>query len=150
MRKSPFLNALTSKGTTLTLSMGRSSRPFECRRGSLLKKCLVALDVFQVGIQRGEVLGECNGDVVEDSTRTNNPCLGSASATGAWSFGKLVTDMANTPVTGVSPEDFVRRWLNSWLIKTTVNGEPLPARAALFAKVIKPWVLKSGASGPWR
>ncbi len=84
--------------------------------------------------------------VVEDSTRANNPCLATPSATGAWSFGKLVTDMANTGVTGVSPEDFVRQWLSTWLSTITVNGDSLPARTNLFDSVIKPWVIKSGGS----
>jgi len=83
--------------------------------------------------------------VVEDFTRANNPCSASPSATGAWSFGKLMTDMANPTVTGVSAEDFVRHWLDTWLHLQTVNGDPVPARTRLFALVIQPWVVRSGS-----
>ena len=83
--------------------------------------------------------------VVEDPARTNNPCSATASATGAWSFGKLMTDMANTPVTGVTAEDFVKRWLVFWMASFSVNSDPVDERASLFDRVIRPWVVKSGS-----
>lgn len=85
--------------------------------------------------------------VVEDPARTGNPCIAaSASGTKAWTFGKLMSDMANTPVTGVSVEDFTRAWLSSWLGETAVNGETIPARTELFNDVIRPWVIRSGGA----
>ncbi len=86
-----------------------------------------------------------NVGVVEDPTRTSQPCT-RPDAAGAWTFGKLMTDMANTPSTGVSAEDFVKNWLKSWLSATTVNGDGLPARTQLFNRVIQPWVVASGSA----
>jgi len=86
-----------------------------------------------------------NVGVVEDPTRTSQPCT-RPDATGAWTFGKLMTDMANTASTGVSGEEFVKNWLKSWLAPTVVNGDPLPARTNLFNLVIRPWVIASGSA----
>jgi len=83
--------------------------------------------------------------VVEDSTRANHPCSPGASADGPWSFGKLMENMANEAATGVSAEDFVKRWLTTWQVAAAVNGDPVPARS-IFDFVISPWVVKSGAS----
>jgi hypothetical protein len=83
--------------------------------------------------------------VVEDPTRTNRPCDTAPLAGGAWSFGRLMADMANTPATGVSAEDFVKSWLGTWLGDVTVNSEIVAARQSLFNQVISPWVARSGS-----
>ena len=82
--------------------------------------------------------------VVEDFTRASQPCT-NPSATRAWSFGKLMTDMANPSATTVSGEDFVKNWLDTWLHDQTVNGDPIQARQRLFNLVIQPWVIASGS-----
>ena len=48
--------------------------------------------------------------VVNDPVRTFDPCTGKGTPMGAWSFGKLMSDIANQPVSGISPSDFARRW----------------------------------------
>jgi len=83
--------------------------------------------------------------VVEDFTRASQPCT-NPSATRAWTFGKLMTDMANPGVTGVSGEDFVKNWLDTWLHDQTVNGDVVSARKRLFTLVIQPWVIASGSA----
>jgi hypothetical protein len=83
--------------------------------------------------------------VVEDPSRTSNPCAPGASATKAWTFGKLMTDMANTAASGVTAETFVKNWLSSWLVDTTINSDTVAARSAMFTQVIQPWVVKSGS-----
>src|SRR5215207_1394536 len=45
-------------------------------------------------------------EVVEDATRTTN--------LGAWTFGHLMTQMANQSATGIDPSTFVLRWLEHW------------------------------------
>lgn len=69
--------------------------------------------------------------VVTDPKRTFNPCdpnpATQGTAGGAWTFGKLMTDMNNgTP--GISPADFVLHWLTTWKTNQTVNSDVITAR----------------------
>ncbi len=79
---------------------------------------------------------------VEDPSRTFNPCTGVGTAMGAWTFGKLMTDMANGTIPA---EDFVKNWLETWMAPpvTTVNGDPIPARPNILNQVIRPWILRT-------
>jgi hypothetical protein len=52
--------------------------------------------------------------VVEDCERT--ACLGQ------WTFGALMTNLANEKATGIKPAEFVRRWLAHWEADQTING----------------------------
>lgn len=61
-------------------------------------------------------------NVVDDPNRTFNPCTGIGTPMGKWTFGYLMTQMANTPATGVDPSDFVLNWLQTWETPQTVNG----------------------------
>jgi hypothetical protein len=83
--------------------------------------------------------------VVEDPTRTFNPCTNVGTPMGAWTFGKLMTEMANQPRTGIHPSTFVRQWLDKWLNdQTTANGWTAEKRLQMKALVIDPWVAASG------
>lgn len=84
-----------------------------------------------------------NVNTVEDAARTVHPCTLAGTAHGAWTFQKLMTDMANTPSTGVPAEEFVKDWLSTWLTDATVNGELIAARTQMFNNVIRPWVATS-------
>jgi hypothetical protein len=67
-------------------------------------------------------------DVVNNGSRTSDPCtqlVTPSVANKPWTFGFLVTQMANTPVTNVSADAFVRGWLDSWRFATTINGDPV-------------------------
>ena len=66
--------------------------------------------------------------VVGDPTRTFDACTGAGNPTGAWTFDRLITNMANQALTGVDPADFVENWLKTWNTPTTINGFPVPAR----------------------
>ena len=61
--------------------------------------------------------------VVDDSARTQDPCLSrsAADASKKWTFGYLMSQMAN----GVTPSSFARSWLTTWETSTTINGDPL-------------------------
>ncbi|MEL6972308.1 MAG: hypothetical protein AAFO02_19235, partial [Bacteroidota bacterium] len=88
--------------------------------------------------------------VVEDPTRTFNPCTGIGNPGGAWTFGELMRQLAS-PNPGAIASDaavssFARNWLNTWSVGNTVNGENVPARANV-ANLIADWESKSG-SGP--
>jgi hypothetical protein len=85
--------------------------------------------------------------VVRDPTRAGNPCMAGSNALGPWSFGSLMTEMANQGATGVTPSNFVRNWLNQWTVPQPINGPPVPARTQIVNKVINPWLAASGG-GP--
>jgi len=87
--------------------------------------------------------------VVEDCFRTTwaGPCpVPVAPATrGAWTFGKLVEGIfgTNNPVI-LSNE--VSRFLGEWKFNKVVNGELVPARPAVNAQIINPWLAASGGA----
>lgn len=87
-------------------------------------------------------------DVVENPDRTFNPCTGAGTPMGRWTFGYLMTQMANQPATGIHPSTFVRNWLNKWMSNQTVNGWTVAQRQKIQTLVIDPWVAASG--GPHR
>jgi hypothetical protein len=82
--------------------------------------------------------------VVRDPARAGNPCMAGSNAMGPWSFGHLMTEMANTGATGVTPSAFVGNWLKQWTVPQAINGPPVPARSQIVPKVITPWLAASG------
>ncbi|AWM36731.1 hypothetical protein GobsT_54220 [Gemmata obscuriglobus] len=71
-----------------------------------------------------------------------------AKGTGAWSFGHLMTEMANEKATGIKPSDFVLRWLEHWERDQNVNGCRIDNRRdGIRALVIDPWQEASGGPG---
>lgn len=94
--------------------------------------------------------------VVNDPTRTFNPCTGVGTPGGAWTFGKLMTEMANQPLTGVKPSDFVLNWLSTWKTDHTVNSDVITARSVTttpptnpgIERIISAWQALSGAGQP--
>ncbi len=86
-------------------------------------------------------------DVIEDPDRTiPDPCNASpGDEDKAWTFAKLMTEMANTPLTGVDPVDFIRNWLETWLDDgKSPNNENIPARE-LIQDIIDTWDGNDGA-----
>ncbi len=82
--------------------------------------------------------------VVNDPSRTFNPCTNAGTPGGAWTFGKLMTDMATA--SGVSPETFVTNWLNTWTATQTVNHDNINARSNISG-IISTWHTLSGGAG---
>jgi len=76
--------------------------------------------------------------VVEDTLRTFNPCNNKGNPNGAWAFPKLITEMANTASTSVSPSDFLKKWLESWLNDVTVNADIITKRTQI-SNIINTW-----------
>src|SRR5437667_375943 len=64
--------------------------------------------------------------VVEDPTRTFNPCTGAGAPMGVWTFGHLMTEMANQSATGIDPADFALDWIKTWTAPRTINGLTVP------------------------
>lgn len=76
--------------------------------------------------------------VVQDPSRTVDPCTGAGDPNGVWTFKHLVTEMVGS--TGVDPSDFVENWLKLWLTPQLVSSGFVAApRPAMLAKIINPW-----------
>ena len=84
--------------------------------------------------------------VVEDPSRTWDPCVpDKGTRMGAWTFGRLITDMCNQPKSGIHPSDFARRWLRSWQVDQVVNFDTATNRnPEILGQVIKDWEAASG------
>jgi hypothetical protein len=87
--------------------------------------------------------------VVEDPTRTFDPCdPAKGTKLGAWTFGRLMIDMCNQPVTGIDPSEFARRWLRSWQHDLSINFDGVTNRnPEIVAQVINDWETASGGPG---
>jgi hypothetical protein len=78
-------------------------------------------------------------DVVEDPGRTYDACTGVGTPMGPWTFGRLMTEMANEPVTGIRPGDFVEHWLQEWTEDQVINGWTVHDRAMMAQDYIDAW-----------
>ncbi|MEW6737403.1 MAG: hypothetical protein AB1489_39340 [Acidobacteriota bacterium] len=85
--------------------------------------------------------------VVEDPTRTFNPCTKVGTPMGKWTFGYLMEQMANQAVTGIDPSKFVRLWLRKWEVDQPVNGWTVAKRLQIQNLIIGPWEQASGGPG---
>jgi len=78
--------------------------------------------------------------VVEDPARTYDPCTGAGTPMGPWTFGKLMTDLANEPATGINPSDFTLHWLQHWNTDLTINSFTVFDRSfGLNDQILNPW-----------
>ena len=66
--------------------------------------------------------------VIEDPARTFNPSTNVGNPNGKWTFGYLMTQMANQAQTGIDPRTFVRNWLAKFEATQTINTFGIPAR----------------------
>lgn len=82
--------------------------------------------------------------VINDPMRTWDPCTNAGNPAGVWTFNHLMTEMANQPLTGVTPAAFTRRWLRHWEVPQPINGWVVPARPAILPRIITPWPLLGG------
>jgi hypothetical protein len=87
--------------------------------------------------------------VVQDPTRTFNPCFGSTSGNpnGVWTFKSLMTKMANTGSTGVSVDSFVKGWVNTELFgqKTQASSGDITTITDFGGPLIRDNLLTSGS-----
>jgi hypothetical protein len=91
--------------------------------------------------------------VVEDVTRTYDPCRSpnKGNPNGVWSFNTLVTNMANTPLTGVTPKQFLIDWVDNFVFKAITHpnsSDIAPARNTSKERLIKAWMKNSGVPVP--
>ncbi|MET0231250.1 MAG: hypothetical protein ABW186_10000 [Rhodanobacteraceae bacterium] len=78
--------------------------------------------------------------VVEDPARTFDACRQTGTPMGAWTFGRLMTDIAN----GRDASDMVEKWLRLWLTDQTVNTLTVPARPFVADFALNSWKRTSG------
>ncbi|QSQ21109.1 hypothetical protein JY651_38855 [Pyxidicoccus parkwayensis] len=83
-------------------------------------------------------------EVVQDESRTWDPCTDKGKQGGVWTFAHLMREAA--AASGYTAEEFVLSWLSLWLNDVTVNGDRVEARVAMFDEVIVPWARASGAN----
>jgi hypothetical protein len=80
--------------------------------------------------------------VVEDPARTWDPCTAAGAPQGAWTFGTLMTALANGQT---DPRLMVENWLNNWtnnnLVINTFKVNPRPGMAS---KVLNTWPRLAG------
>lgn len=121
----------------------RSWTPFELPRGiTLVPGVENLLDRFTgipAAVNPARELLVRHPLVVDDPTRTYNACNGVGTPLGPWTFGRLMTDIANEPVTGIDPAAFVEHWLSQWRGARTINGFTVPARAAAMQAWLNKW-----------
>ncbi|MBS1690529.1 MAG: hypothetical protein JSS96_17485, partial [Bacteroidetes bacterium] len=66
---------------------------------------------------------------------------------GIYTFGTVMSNIANTGVTGIHPKDLIKSWLKNYTIPVTVNGQTIGARPYVIDFLIAPWLHKAGVSG---
>jgi hypothetical protein len=75
--------------------------------------------------------------VVQDKYRTRTSC--ESSSMGVWSFGHLMTEMANQSQTGIDPRDFAMQWLLEWYKDEVVNTFVIGERREGIRELINKW-----------
>ncbi|QEC66987.1 hypothetical protein FRZ67_06640 [Panacibacter ginsenosidivorans] len=89
--------------------------------------------------------------VVEDPTRTWNPCTQTGNIDGPWTFKTIMKNLAKSSAdvdpTDAELSDFVMKFLHNWQVQREINGDTVPPRPLITDKVITPWLEKSEAAG---
>jgi len=132
---------------TLGLLPANQEKIFEIERfkkGGLLHIDPSVFALTATPLLKDHSLAITAASVVEDPGRTFNPCSGVGNPAGAWAFARLMTEMANTPLTGVQPKDFLLQWLQTWSADQVVNGD-LIAKRTNISSITNAWqTLSSG------
>ncbi len=76
---------------------------------------------------------------IEDPLRTFDVCTNTGNRNGAWTFNKLITDIANPLQTQTNASNMVAAWINTWKTTQTVNTFPISARADIANRILASW-----------
>jgi hypothetical protein len=90
---------------------------------------------FHVGVDAERSLVIRDPRVVEDPARTYDPCTDTGTKMGRWTFGYLMSQIANKPYTGITPAELVRQWVLENTTPQLVNGwtvAPSPGSSIVF------------------
>lgn len=89
--------------------------------------------------------------VIEDPSRTWNPCKQSGALNGAWSFKTFMKNLASSDPKNLADDatvsDFVKSWLRHWERDQTINSDKVAARSLVKNKILTPWLNQSEKSG---
>lgn len=116
-----FLNTTTGVRASLLSS----------RQALTPKGVVLGTDAFQE-----HVLMIRDVSVVQDATRTWNPCSG-GNPTGVWTFNHLMTNNANQAASGIDPAIYTESWLANFTTPPTINGHTVSTRNA--AAILSSW-----------
>jgi len=151
---------LAKRGVTVPVFEGRRlvrTEKIQFIDPALVKRALVAKAALHIpiGIFKGlpphvdsaRELMVTDTSVVEDPSRTFDGCSAQGAPMGAWTFGKLMTDMANQAQTGTDPSVFVEQWLKTWDTDqhalqpppNPVNSFTIAKRPAIDSLVLNNW-----------
>lgn len=81
--------------------------------------------------------------VIEDPTRTYDPCTMQGTPNGEWSFARLFRNIANQDRTGITPEEFAQTWVDQIINATSINGSNTNP-TNLERAVLQNWIAESG------
>jgi len=166
-----FLQVDTNELTSMDAELKRQLSLFNDKRGvpvtlfqgrTAVSKGLIS-PIFLSGLSGGEIISGgfrfphfpalpiirtnslliTDTSVVQDPSRTFNPCTLQGTKMGPWTFGFLMSQLANTPVTGVSAAQFTLNWLKTFTVSQTVNGDAVESRPGMQA-FINAWLAESG------
>jgi hypothetical protein len=96
---------------------------------------------ISIAVKPANSLVITHGGVVNDSTRTFNPCTNTGNPAGVWTFNHLMTQMANGTTT---PALFTEQWLKLWTVNQSINGWTVPARTAMQTQILNTWPRVNG------
>ncbi len=88
--------------------------------------------------------------VVEDLARTYNTKYDIGNPLGCWTFGQMIKNIANEPVSGISAKSMLKNWLKSYMNdeyiidpnNTAININKLENRTKILDHLIIPWISK--------
>lgn len=139
----PFAPAVTAVDSTTSTPSTPSEVLGRVSAGDDLEQATAAVITPGTNTFQERVLIIRDPTVVTDPTRTFNACNNTGNPVGVWTFGHLMTEMANQAASGINPSDFVEQWLNHWGAVQTVNTFGANPRAAM-ASLINDWRAASG------
>lgn len=101
------------------------------------------------GIVREKSLFITDLSVVQDPQRTYNPVSNHGTPGGVWTFGSMVKNIVNDPITPGAARNFLKEWVKNWVTTyPSLNGEIVYARPDALNDLIKPWIAAAGFDSP--
>ena len=93
---------------------------------------------FSISVDASRSLMVTDPGVVDDAANTFNFCTNGGTMLGPWTFGRLMTEIANEPVTGIDPAVLAEHWLTEWQSTQNINSFMIPSRPGA-AGVLSVW-----------
>lgn len=134
-------------GSELTAPITININAFNAGNVTVIPTLLfTGLDCFD-GIDKPRSLFITDTSIVEDPARTYNVVTSAGNPTGLYTFGNMFKQIANESVTGITPKQLMKSWVQNWTADVSVNGQIVAERKDVFAYLINPWLNAAGYSG---